>query len=401
MTIGTGIAKLLVYKVESTEGTAPSAGSAQYLRRVTSDFKLEKETYSSDELTEHRQVNDMRHGIKKASGTLNGKLSCGSYKDFMAAILGQAWQSAATTGAITTVTAAASGPHFVRSSGSFLTAGFKVGDLIRWTGWDAAVSGNNNQNYLITALTATDMTVTGASVSARASGDTVTGVVVGKKTFIPASGHTDLSYSIEEWHSDVSLSHLYTGCKVGTIDIDMPTTGMTTIAVGFMGKGLTTAGSAYYTTPTAATTTGILSAVTGTVLINGTAVATVTAAKIRINRNLTQAQVIGSNNIATTFTGKFDVTGEFTVYLENGTYRDYFINEDEISLVLRNDATTAAASDSMVFVMPRLKINSWTVDDGDKGHLQTFQFTALYNSSGGSGTSSEKTTLSVQDTTVS
>ena len=47
MTIATGVNKQLRYKVESAWGTAPGVGSAQLLRRVTSDLALKKQAYES------------------------------------------------------------------------------------------------------------------------------------------------------------------------------------------------------------------------------------------------------------------------------------------------------------------------------------------------------------------
>ena len=61
--------------------------------------------------------------------------------------------------------------------------------------------------------------------------------------------------------------------------------------------------------------------------------------------------------------------------------------------------TTAgtAAADFVSFVMPRVKLGSADIDDGEKNLSQTLSFTALYNSAGGAGTSSEQSTLVIQD----
>jgi hypothetical protein len=49
------------------------------------------------------------------------------------------------------------------------------------------------------------------------------------------------------------------------------------------------------------------------------------------------------------------------------------------------------------FVLPRVKLGSADIDDGEKNLSQTLSFTALYNSAGGAGTSSEQSTLVIQD----
>src|SRR5690348_14303670 len=99
-TIATGVGKQLRYKVESTWGVAPSASGAQLLRRVTSDLSLKKQTYESNEVISHLQRVEFRHGIRSVEGSINGELSPGTYKDFMAAALRRAFAAvAAITGA--------------------------------------------------------------------------------------------------------------------------------------------------------------------------------------------------------------------------------------------------------------------------------------------------------------
>ena len=47
--------------------------------------------------------------------------------------------------------------------------------------------------------------------------------------------------------------------------------------------------------------------------------------------------------------------------------------------------------------MPRIKVGSANKDDGDGGLVQTFSFQALFNTAGGTGVKTEKTTFSMQD----
>jgi len=133
MTIATGVSKQVKYKVESTWGTVPAAANSQLLRRITSDIDLTKDAYESNEIRTDYQVADLRHGSRSVGGTVNGELSPGTYKDFMAAALRQVFQTQVTTGAIITVTSAvttgASGT-FTRSSGSYFTDGFKIGQVV-------------------------------------------------------------------------------------------------------------------------------------------------------------------------------------------------------------------------------------------------------------------------------
>lgn len=404
MPIATGIFKQLRYKKETVLGTAPGATGAQLLRRVTSNLDLKKETYKSNEIRTDAQRSDFRHGVRSVDGSINGELSCGTYKDFMSSVLRQAWQAPSTTGAIITVAAAVTSGAagtFTRSGGSYLTDGFKIGDVVRWTGWATTGLPNNTHNFLITALTALVMTgvmLDGVAVGAKIAGDTVTGVVVGKKTWIPTTGHTNESYSIEHYFGDLVQSELFLGCRPGKMDVKLPGSGMATVDFAFMGLNMTTAGAEYFTTPTAASTGGVLAAVNGALYIAGVAVGLITGMNIEVNPNLSDpGGVVGSNSKPDIFVGSLDVTGQMTVLFDSVTYRDYFVNETEVSVNAVFTAANTAAADFIAFSMPRVKVGGASKNDGETGLILTMPFTALLNTAGGAAVSTLATTISIQD----
>jgi hypothetical protein len=404
-TIASGVAKQLRYKKESTLNTAPGATGAQLLRRQTSEFSLVKQTYQSAEIRPDYQISDFRHGGRSVSGQLNGELSCLSYADFIAAALRAPFATAATTGALTNVTAAASGPHFTRATGSFLTDGFKVGDVVRWSGWATTGAANNGRNFRITALTATQMTVLDlntatATVAAKTAGDSVTCVVAGKKCQVPLTGHTNDSFYFEEWHPDVNQSERFGGCRVGQLEIGFPASGMATIGAQFTGIDMSTGTSAYFTAPSAATVTGVLAAVNGKLRVGGTDIATVTQLAVTINSNLSTAQVVGSNISPDVFVGSAVVNGTFSAYFQDGVLRDNFVNEDEISLFSYLTADNSNGSPFMGIYMPRIKIGQAQKADGQQGIVRSFNFQALLPTSGGAGTAVDQSTIVVQDSQV-
>jgi hypothetical protein len=159
MSIATGTAKQLVAKKQTALGTKAAAAGAQVYRRVTSTIDLAKDTYKSNEIRPSRQRSDFRHGVRRVEGSINGELSVGTYSEFMASVLRSAWAATSAYAAGIDVTAAATAPQFADASGGFLTAGLKVGMVGRWTGFaGGSATTNNDRNFLITALTATDMT---------------------------------------------------------------------------------------------------------------------------------------------------------------------------------------------------------------------------------------------------
>ena len=404
MAIAEGIRKAIYYKEETTWGELPGASGAKTLRRVTGNFNLSKETFQSEEIRTDYQLSDFRHGVRSVEGSVNGELSPASYADFFAAALGRNFTAGVmVTGASITVGGTGSNYTLTRAAGSFLTDGVKVGDVVRLTAGTFNTN-NLNKNLLVTGVTALVLNVTvlnGSTLTPEGPIASATVDVFGKKTFAPLTGHVDKSFTFEEFYNDISQSEVSTGCKVNTVGISLPATGLTTVDFAFMGKDQVQSGSTqYFTAPSAQGNNGIFAAVNGALLVGGQVVALVTGLTININRNLTMEAVVGSNTHPDIFEGRILVDGEFTAFFVNGTFRDLFKNEVETSLVVALTTSNLKDADFMSITLPRIKVNSDTKDDGEKGIVSTHSFQALLNVSGGAGTASEATTISIQDSAV-
>jgi len=394
-----GVFKQLAYKSESTFGAVPSASGAQSLRRVQSTLDLSKDTYQSNEIRADQQVADMRHGVRRVTGQITGELSPATYKDFFAQILRRDFTALSAISGVS-LTIAGTGPYTVtRASGSFLTDGLKAGDVIRITA-GAVNAANLNKNLLITGLTATVLTVivlNGSTLIAEGPIASCTVTLAGKKTFVPASAQTDRSFSIEHWFSDLGKSEVFSGCKASKIAIQMPPTGMVTVAVDITGQNVTTAASQYFTSPTGASTSGCLASVNGVLRVGGTAVATLTGLSLDVNSNFTGDPVVGANTVPFLYPGRILVSGQATAYFDSTTLRDAFLDETELDLLAVFTASSDKDAKFVSFVLPRIKLGGASKNDGEGGIIQTLPFTALLNTAGGAALVSEYTTISIQD----
>lgn len=398
MPTATGIAKQVFFKKETTFGTLPTASGASTVRRTSADFNLNKETYQSDEIRTDFQIADFRHGVRAVEGTISGELSAGSYSPLIASVLAKDFASVtpAALGSTTIATGTVTGTYNItRTTGSWITDGAKAGVVIRLAGFN---TNNNAKNLMIISTTATAAVVVplnGSTVTTEtvASGGTYT--VAGKVTYAPTTGHTDDSYSIEQWFSDVAQSEVYTGCKVNTLGLSLPATGLVTADFGFMGQNLSRTGtSQYFTSPSAQGTSGVFAAVNGALVVDGKPVALVTGLNININRNISGEAVVGSNVKPELYEGRIVVDGDFTTLFQDRTFADFYNNETEIALIVAVTASSAANADFMTFTLPRIKLSSDTKDDGEKGLTAQNSFQALK----GLGTGGfEATTLQVQD----
>ena len=397
--LASGVAKRVAYKKESNWGTLPGATGAKVLRRVTADFNLAKETYSSNEIRSDYQVAVFSHGVRSSEGSLSGELSPGTYADFMGSLVAKDFVAvSAITGLSITIAASGSNFTLTRSAGDWLTT-VQVGDVVALTA-GAFNAANSNNNLLVIGVTATVLTVRVlSSVTLVAEGPiaTATLTVRGKKTEVPLTGHTNQSYSIEEWYSDIAQSEVYTGMKVGSAAVSLPATGFATIDFSFTGKDLGSTGtSAYYTSPTAASTTGVVASVNGAVVVNGTSIAVITDASFTIERALENAVALGSNSLVEMFTGTIGATGSMSVYFENANFRDYFKDETEVALVFALSTTQDKAADVITFTLPRVKIGSFTKSETSTTISASCDFTALLNTVTSAGLPA--TTVKIQDT---
>lgn len=401
MAISKGTSKQIAYKKETTWGTPASGAGSKYLRRVTSSFNLTKETYESGEIRTDRQVADFRHGVRSATGSLNGELSPKTYSDFMQSLVGRDFTAGVS---VASLAFAIAGPTLglytlTRASGSFLTDGFQVGNVVRITAATGANADSLNKNLLIASVSALVLTVAvvnGTTMTAAPSVTAATVAVTGKNTFVPTSGHTEDSYTVEQWFADIAQSEVYSGVKVGSMNVQLPATGLTTCDFSFMGKDLAVKGtSQYFTTPTAQGTDGIFAAVSGVLLVAGAPVALVTSADFSVERAMENATAVGSNSIAEIFSGRIRASGNLSVYFQDAAFRNYFDNETPVSLVMTLAADSTATSSFVSFTLPKVKLGSFTSDDGELGLVSQSSFTALLNDVTTAGLPA--TTISIQD----
>ena len=402
MTIAKGVSKLVGYKLESNWGVPAGPTGAKLLRRVTADFNLTKEAYESNEINPSFQTIDSRHGVRSVEGSLEAELSPGTYSDFIGSILAKDFVAGgSTTGASITIAASGDLYTLTRTAGSWLTDGFFVGNVVRLTGAGFAPAnvGNNLLVVGLTALVATVVLLSGTPMVAEGPIAAAGMAVVGKQSYVPLTGHTDQSYTVEQWFSDIQQSEVYTGLKPASIALSLPSTGLVTASLSFMGKNLTQTGtSQYFTAPAATNTEGIFAAVSGAVIVNGKPVGLITSMDLSISRNQEAANVVGSNFAADIFVGRVTANGSLSVYFQDAVFRDYFDDEAKISIVVALTTGEEKDAEAMSFTMGKVKVNSSNRQDAELGLVQSMDFQALQNDvvTGGLVAS----TILVQDTTL-
>lgn len=403
MALAKGVAKKISFKRETAWAEVPvDKTGAQYLPRVTGQFNVTAEALQSATIRSDYQSENYRLGTRSGDGSLNAELSPGVYEEFFAAALAKDFVAGGTTTGAS-ITIAASGDFFTvtRSTGSWLTDGFYVGNVVRLTGagLNAANAGNNILILSMTALVLTVRTFAENELVAEGPIAAVGVAVVGKQTYTPQTGHISPSFSVEEFFEDIAISELHLGNRVNTVAVSLPTSGFCTADFSFMSKGKTVNGTTgFFTNPAQSPNTGSTVSVSGAVIVNGVPASVITSADFSIDRALEPANVIGSNYAVEIFDGRVTVNGNFSTYFENATFRDYFLNETRISLVIALTTGSEKDANVMTFVMPSVQLGSSTRNDGETGIVQDHSFQALLNTNTAGGL--VQSTLLVQDTTL-
>lgn len=416
MSLAEGVSASVRYKAYATgvissnsqpTSSADPDGSTggQILRRVSSTLDLVKDTYQSGEIRTDRQIADFRHGVKRVTGAVTGELSPKTWFDFFeASCRGTKGAALTLTEAdLTSVACSNSGSTITFGGGAPVTLGLRTGDVIRFTLMSTA--GNNAINFLILGFSGTSNRVLSVypaptDQSADTAFSLTSNGATGKAIFMPSSSFVSRKFGIEEYHSDIDISRLYTECRCGGFDLGLPATGMSTISVPFMGRDMETAsgGSApFFVGPTAETTTGITAAVNGLVRVGGATVGVITGATIKMDLKPQSDAVVGQNYVPEIFLGRADITGQLTAFLENLTIVNYFKNETEIAVLLYLTTTSSASSPAMTFYLPRLKVGGANIPlQGEGGQTITLPFQAL--KADGTTAGDEATTIRIVDT---
>jgi hypothetical protein len=417
MSLAEGVARTIAFKAYASGAITANAlatsasdldGSSggKYIRRVSSTLNLKKDTYQSNEVRADRQIQDFRHGVKRVDGSISGEISPGTYFDFMEAACRGTKSSALTLDEtdLTSVTSNNGASTFIFAGGDPVALGLRTGDIIRFA--SLAATANNATNFLVTGFSGgSNRTVavypapTTDAVADTAFTLTSNGAS-GKAVFVPSSSFVSRKFGLETYSSDIDISQLYTECRVGGFNMQLPATGMGTIDVPFMGRDMevASAGSApFFVSPAAATTTGCIAAVNGLLRVGGSTVGVVTGMNIQMDLSPSSDAVVGQNFVPEIFLGRSRVSGSLTAFFEDLTLLNYFKNETEVEVLLYLTASSSATADAMTIYMPRVKLGGADVStDGEAGQAITLPYTALKYSTAETGI--EATTIRFTDT---
>lgn len=193
-------------------------------------------------------------------------------------------------------------------------------------------------------------------------------------------GTTPQYLTIEDGALDVAEYRQFTGMAVSQMSMSIAPNQMVRCTFSMVGKDLTHTQTSLDGTPTAISGNEPFDSFNGTLTEGGGAIAYVTGLNFTLTNSLAPTFVIGSQVTPQLEYGMAVVEGTVTVYYQDDTLIDKFLDETESSLAVEINDTTSAGS--YTFTFPRIKYNGASVPLNDpQSRIVTLPFVALYDTS--------------------
>lgn len=381
---------LVAYKPEVTFGVLPDGATGSKVFRInTGGLNLTKEPIRSNENRRDGQITRGRHGSRSVTGSYPMDFSLGACDDFIEAVFRGSFDAPLALAGLA-VAADAGAKTFTRATGSWITDGLRVGDVVRFGAFTAGGAPNNGTNFRIAGLTATVMTVA-EEVTTIAEQSAIT-LTRPKKLLM---GTTPRSFSIEEREIDIDGSKIFTGVRVGQMQLQMQPNGNVILTFTFVGQDMTTktgADSPYFVSPVATTSIG-MTAVEAKIRLGAQDVVDVTSIDITINLNASGMPVVGSVLTPEVFTNQATVEGSVSALKQDLSRVQNFLNEDQLSLHLLFTQNGAEPRDFGSFFIGNLTLSGATDSEVGQDNGRTQQLPLLIGKDERGGAYTESTVV--------
>ena len=197
-------------------------------------------------------------------------------------------------------------------------------------------------------------------------------------------GTTPKYFTIEDAAEDISQFRKFTGMAVSGMSVSIAPNQMVSTTFDMVGKDMTQAATTASTggTPTAASSNQPFDSYSGTISDGGSSISIVTSIDFSIQNSLAPTFVVGSDAAQSLEYGRAVVEGTMTVYYEDATLINKFLNETESTIEVSVDDPTG--SNSYTFLFPRVKYNGASVPvQNPQSRLITMPFVGLYDATEG------------------
>lgn len=360
----------IAYKVEATLGVAAiGAGGTEFRKNAGSGMQLTRATINPNEVRSDGKTSMGRLGSKSVAGSLGADLSIGTFDGLLEGGVRGTWATALTvTQASSTLTSVTSNAtSFIAAAGSWISAGFRVGDVFVATG--LAATANNNRNLRVSAVTTLTLSVVEA-LTVDAVADSSFSFVRGKKLVQPTTP-VNRSFTIDEYLTDLDLSKQSVGCRVSSLKVTGQPDGMAILEVGFVGIDQTSIGSGaspVLTSPTLSSTVA-LTWLDASIKFGASDRTNLTSFEFMYDLSAGTLPVIGSSTSPDVFPNNAVISGSMSSTVQDFSDLDGFLAETEFEFHALLVEPESEPKDYISFFLPRLKRTSYDIPQGNDGAM--------------------------------
>lgn len=370
---------------EATFGVVPTSATpnaAKFLR-VTGeslDYTINKE--ASEEINSNRTVASMIPLSGSASGALESEVSYLEYDQILESALQSAFTvfgtngvSTAFTGTFTATTITAT----VAPTGSSAFTTLKKGQFFLVKGSGTANDGKVLRVSLVTAPTATVITLDASTPAVVATGSATTTISTSRLV----NGNTQSSFSIERQSPDVGEYWAYTGMTPSSLDVNISAGARSTLSFNFMGKGLTRKTGSTNMPGTIAASKGyeIHSGVSGPsclIWVDGAPLVGTYAQSLTFtyDNTLREQTAICNLDAIGMGSGTIAATGTMEIYFNSGALYDKFATNTNVAVTF---STLDNDGNGYIVTLPKVNFSKVSTAAGgkDSDMMLSLEFTAL------------------------
>lgn len=227
-------------KSQTALGTqASGAGATVLFVSGGSGGIMSKQPIESAIIRQDAQSFRGRHGSRRTVGNYTSEMAIGRADGVWEALMRSTWSAAdlavtQATAGLTSITTTEN--SIVAAAGSWITAGIRVGDIVRLTGHSTAA--NNGRNLRVVGLTATTLTVAETLTVDAVADATFTVTRTGRTLLNGAAGALTRTYwTVEEHEYDLDTSEVFDDVRWGRGMISMQPSGNLNVEYGWTGTG--------------------------------------------------------------------------------------------------------------------------------------------------------------------
>jgi hypothetical protein len=234
VTIGLGDNTQCAYLVQTASGAIDDDPAWTVLPFSSAEYTVQAEQLNDDSMTGDRNELEPRSGSVSASVSVSGKFRPECLDDIIEAAAQGTWAVKYVLTGLT-VTVAAAGKTFTRSTGTWAADGVEVGDMIIFSGFtdDGGDEDDNNGTYQVTALDGAELTAGNATGLVDVT--SATSIAATTDTDYVMVGSTRRAVAWEFYHSDTDEYIRIIDTEIASFSISLAPNGDVTFQLEAIG----------------------------------------------------------------------------------------------------------------------------------------------------------------------